>query len=143
MNNMSTDLGGLLSIEPLPTPASHWEPTIFSAISLLALFVLILLIYIRYFSACGKLQQKLKYLQHKFESQEIDSHGAAFQLATIIQCRFHVHALSETMELPKRLMPHQQRWSIFIQHLSIARYSSNKYPALKMRALFAEAIFFL
>jgi len=143
LSKSSDKLNGILNIEPLPAPQINWEPLLFSAIGLLAILVIAVLIYARYFSARGITKQKIRKLNCNFEQLQIDSHNVAFQLAHIMQQNLRIHTLSQTTKLPKQLESHQARWDSFIQHLCIARYSSNEYPIKKMRILFSDVEFFL
>jgi hypothetical protein len=129
MKDESGTLQGILDITP---PAVPWQYTLennatstigFCLLLIVALGFLLRLIWQRYFSTRGIAKYRLATLQQQYRRQLINDQHAAFQLCHILCDALEITQLSSRTTLPETMDAYKERWQVFIDTLSIARYS--------------------
>jgi hypothetical protein len=134
MKDTTNTLEGIRDIAPPTVPWQYaWESFFFSdsapgiiVVGLIAtglLLVILHFIWQRFFSLRGKARRQITVLQQQHNSQNIDSHYAAFQLSHILRETLNIVQLSTHTPLPEKLQAHKERWQFFNESLSVARYS--------------------
>lgn len=149
MQEKPTALEGILDIEPPDMPLLYiFEQNALSIILISFIVVSLLLatgylLWRQYFSVKGKALRRLDLLQKNFKNQQLDSHHTAFQLSNILRDGLNLKQISNHTPFPEKLSSHKKHWTIFIGHLSTARYSPSGYTPEPMTKLFEDAGFWL
>ena len=149
MQETPTVLEGILDIEPPAMPILYaLEYNAFSIIFVSLLIIALLLLttfflWRRYFSVKGLARRRLSTLQNYFKKQQLENHDTAFELSNILREGLKLKQLSTRTALPEKLYLHNDRWRIFLNRLSIARYSPQRYEPEQVALLFEDAEFWL
>ena len=148
MNNSSTFSTGLADIEFEPLAAQTggvYSPLLLAGILLGVLLVGIVAAQVWHYFRSEKRRGliHLAQLRQRYESEQLDGHQLAFQLAEILRATFSVNPLSATTPAPDSTPQVETRWQQFNQQLMTARYAPDELSAEAVDHLCREARYWI
>lgn len=143
---------GLQDIELLAGPPASNAPAIVSSLLLVILIITLTVIAVRRFNSFrSKARRRLRHLQHSLTQQDSDADAlesnthrdTAYRLAHILSLGLKVNGITTLTPLPVELDQHKDRWTQFINDLSVSRFSDNSGKTANIKQLFDDAFFWL